>query len=66
MSDPVNNNQTSSRGRVLKKVGMDDKKQSALEKLRELKSGSLKRTDQYEVSIYIFTFGGFSNFINTG
>ena len=41
---------TSSRGRVLKKTGMNDKKMDALNKIREMKDGNMKRTDQYEVS----------------
>ena len=42
--------QTSSRGRVIKKPGLNENKLSALEKLRALKEGGMKRTDQYEVS----------------
>ena len=40
----------SSRGRVLKTTGMNDKKLSAIQKIRDMKNGSIKRTDQYEVS----------------
>lgn len=49
MSSENPNQIISSRGRVIKKPGMNDKKASALDKLRALKDGSLKRTDQYEV-----------------
>ena len=37
--------QTTSRGRVIKKPGMDEKKLSALDKIREINAGNLKRTD---------------------
>lgn len=42
--------QTTSSGREVRKVGMNDSKKSALAKLREARSGNIKRTDQYEVS----------------
>lgn len=53
MSSEQPNHQMSSRGRIIKKPGMNDKKMDALEKLRALKDGSLKRTDQYEVSLLV-------------
>tara|TARA_B110000285_G_scaffold128037_1_gene144278 strand:- start:1505 stop:1669 length:165 start_codon:yes stop_codon:yes gene_type:complete len=49
----------SSRGRVLKKTGMDDKKLAAIREMGELHAKGLKRSDQYQVS-YNFSF--FKNF----
>ena len=42
--------QTTASGREVRKVGMNDSKKSALAKLREARTGNVKRTDQYEVS----------------
>jgi len=42
---------TTASGREVKKTGMNDSKKSALAKLREARSGNIKRTDQYEVSV---------------
>lgn len=41
----------SSRGRVLKTTGMNDKKLSAIQRMKEMKNSSAKRLDQYEVSL---------------
>ena len=43
---------TTASGREVRKVGMNDSKKSALAKLREARSGNVKRTDQYEVSFF--------------
>ena len=40
---------TTSSGRQIKRVGMNDSKKSSLAKLREARQGGIKRTDQYEV-----------------
>lgn len=55
MSDKIAQN-TSSRGRVLKRTGMDDKKMAAIMAIGGLKEGGIKRTDQYEVSVGLFQF----------
>jgi hypothetical protein len=34
----------------VKRVGMNDSKKSALEKLKAAREGNIKRTDQYEVT----------------
>jgi hypothetical protein len=44
MSDKIAQN-VSSRGRVLKKTGMDDKKMAAIREMGELTTKNLKRTD---------------------
>lgn len=43
--------QKTASGREVKRTGMNDKKMSALEKLKAAREGNLKRTDQYEVSL---------------
>jgi hypothetical protein len=43
---------TTASGREVRKAGMNDSKKSALAKLREARSGNIKRTDQYEVSLF--------------
>lgn len=45
---------TTASGRESRRIGMNDSKKSALAKLREARSGSVKRTDQYEVSYISF------------
>ena len=42
--------QKTASGREVKRTGMNDKKMTALEKLKAAREGNLKRTDQYEVS----------------
>ena len=44
--------QTTSSGRTVKRTGMNDSKKSALQKIREAREGGVKRTDQYEVSVW--------------
>ena len=39
----------SSKGRVLKRTGIDDKKLAALEKLREARDGQIRPLDAYKV-----------------
>lgn len=53
MSEQNPNQQISSRGRVIRKPGISDSKVDALAKLRAMKEGGLKRTDQYQVSYLI-------------
>ena len=55
MSDKIAQN-TSSRGRVLKRTGMDEKKMAAIMAIGGVKDGGIKRTDQYEVSVGLFHF----------
>ena len=49
MSNPL----TTSSGRTVKRTGMNDSKRSALQKIKAAREGGIKRTDQYEVSIYL-------------
>lgn len=37
-------------GREIKKIGMNEQKQQALARLREVREGGVKRTDQYQVN----------------
>ena len=41
----------SSRGRILKRPGISEKKLAALDKLRDVQSGNVRPLDQYKVSI---------------
>ena len=56
------NQKMSSRGRVLRNPGMGNKQHNAIQKMREMKTTTIKRTDQYEVSefhkvlFYFFKF----------
>ena len=40
----------SSRGRILKRPGINEKKLAALDKLRDVQSGNIRPLDQYKVS----------------
>jgi hypothetical protein len=44
--------QKTASGREIKKVGMNDSKKSALQRLKEAREGTVKRTDQYQVRKY--------------
>ena len=50
----------SSRGRVLKRSGIDDKKMEALNKLRETREGAIRPLDAYKVRFYILIILFFS------
>lgn len=45
----------SSRGRIIKTTGMNEKKLQAIQKLQDMKNSNVKRLDQYEVSTRIQT-----------
>ena len=49
----------SSRGRVLRRTGINEKKMAALDRLKELQGGNIRPLDQYKVSKFISNY--FSN-----
>jgi hypothetical protein len=48
----MSNNQISSRGRVIKKHGMNDKKIDALNEIKNAQESGARRLDQFKVSIF--------------